>query len=155
MSSINVLARAGWKWIDEAVHGERYLQLMLENLGAAAATARTAVAGWDGDIYRACLKGESVLIVLATTWDSESDALEFSRAYGAALRNKYPGFKAASTVTDRTVTDRTVFTCGKGLGSGLLVRRGREVFAVEGADAATAARIMAELKAAKIEHVKE
>ena len=120
---------------------------MLENQGTSAAEARAAAAGWDGDIYRAYLKDEAVLIVLATTWDSEQEAREFSRACRAALQKKYPGFKASSSEADRTV-----YICGKGLGSGLLVRRGKEVFAVEGADAATVARILADLKALKIEY---
>lgn len=83
------LEEAGWSKIDEAVHGEFYLRMMLREQGLDRRAAETAAAGWDGDIYRAYRHIDGrVLMALATTWDTEADAREFAAAYARTLAKK-------------------------------------------------------------------
>lgn len=80
---------AGWSKIDEAVHGEFYLDVMLRTQGVAKPKAAAATAGWDGDIYRAYRNDAGdVFFVFASTWDSEQDAREFADAYAKSLQQK-------------------------------------------------------------------
>lgn len=80
---------AGWTKIDEAVHGEFYLDVMLRTQGVAKPKAAAATAGWDGDIYRAYRnEAGDVFFVFASTWDSDEDAREFANAYAASLQKK-------------------------------------------------------------------
>ncbi len=153
LPEMGMLREAGWGAIDSAVHGEFYLNLLLRNFGCQAGAAVTATAGWDGDLYRAYRREDGrVMFVLATTWDTEKDAGQFFSAYEAILPSKcqlpkpveeYRVAQGEIAYPSGTVTDDT----------GRLVRRGREVFVVEGAPAELATRIMDELKSMEIEHV--
>ena len=145
------LTAAGWQPVDAAIHGESYLTLLLKNVGADDATARAATAGWDGDIYRAYVKGERVMVVLATTWDDAREAREYYAAHSRGLKQK--GYQGAEFGTEGAGR-RFAFTCGKPTDTGILLLRGREVFLVEGADKATCKRILRDLKAMKIKYRK-
>ena len=71
----------GWGDLDAMQVGEEWLSAML-TLRLDEATAAAAASGWNGGVYRAFTNRKQVGIVLATEWDSESDATEFARAAG-------------------------------------------------------------------------
>jgi hypothetical protein len=145
------IAGAGWRAADLAVHGELYFRVLLHREGATTADARKAAAGWDGDVYGAWRDAAGrTAIALATTWDTERDAREFFEAYRAALARKYGKLaeEPGSTV------DSFLYGCGDGeLGTGALVQRGTEVFAAEGFAADLRAKVVAALRASKVERV--
>jgi hypothetical protein len=70
-------------------------------------------AGWDGDRYAVLERDDDLLLLLATTWDSEADAEEFAAAYDVLLDRKYADV----------------------LMPVLVERRGLDVLIVEGGDA--------------------
>lgn len=81
----------GWKRATEGTLGELYLALLtgaptLDVTAFDAALPQrwttTAAAGWGGDVYYYFTDGKGGVTVLATVWDSESDAQEFEVAVG-------------------------------------------------------------------------
>jgi hypothetical protein len=82
--------------------------------------ATTAAAGWDGDRYAVMTRpdGQQIAFV-ATTWDTKRDATQFEKAYRATLAARFAddGWKKRIAI----------------------VRRGKDVFLVDGPDAAAAA----------------
>jgi len=145
------LRNSGWTLIDSAIHGELLLQALLGLYEAERFDAMGAAAGWDGDIYQAWKSSDGRIgIVLATTWDSENDASEFFESYLGILSNKYP------QLVQHDIGDHSmVYECGGGAiyGWGWIVKRGREVFAIEGFDRDTGDDLLEQLKALDIEHV--
>ncbi|MGI9013982.1 MAG: hypothetical protein ACR2GY_07015 [Phycisphaerales bacterium] len=148
------LAESDWTPIDSAIHGEMYLNLLLREQGDARRAADAATQGWDGDIYQAWRNDAGdVMIALATTWDSEADALEFLKAWKRIVPRKYA--ESEVTAFDEDVARNVVwlaYSCGEEQGHGLAVRRGREVFVVEGASAELAEKMADEMMRCKIEH---
>jgi hypothetical protein len=67
----------GWTDLDVQSVGEMWLDLAL-SLRLDEDVAEAAAAGWDGGIYRAWSDGDDAALILATVWDTESDAREFS-----------------------------------------------------------------------------
>lgn len=148
------LEKEGWRPIDEAVHGEFYLDLLLRNHGADARTARRAAAGWDGDVYHAWRHEDGrVLITLATTWDTEKDAREFFEAYRSIIPRKFGLEPPEDDQPDPTANRAEYHWGAAGRESGVTLLRGREVFIVEGAAPAMVKRIMDDLSAMKIDYV--
>jgi len=148
----DALSDDGWTRVDAAVHGEYYLRVLLKNFDVAQADAETAAAGWDGDLYHAYRNDDDdILVVFASTWDSEQDATEFFDHYRSALENKYDNLEP---VDAETTDDRYVFDCGDDLGHGIVQRRGREVFFVEGGSMDVVTQLIDELNDVPIEHVK-
>jgi len=72
----------GWQTIRSGHVGELLLRAMLEVCNEPPVAYRAA-AGWGGDAFTVMGKGEQGALLLATTWDSEADALEFERALRA------------------------------------------------------------------------
>lgn len=144
-------AASGWRRADLAVHGELYLRVLLLRHGTASAAARKAAAGWDGDVYGAWRSADGrTSIVLATTWDTPRDAQEFFDAYRRTLPKKY------EKLVEETGSDLSSlrYTYGEEkLGTGALVLRDREVFAVEGFEAELRSKFVEALVAAAIAHV--
>ena len=70
---------AAWGDLDVMQVGEAWLQAMLE-LRLDASTADAAAAGWDGGLYRAFTDGHDAAVVLATAWDTTTDADAFAQA---------------------------------------------------------------------------
>lgn len=147
------LANNGWRLIDSAIHGELYLGLLLNMHGASRRQASRAASGWDGDIYQAWTDDHGqVVIILATTWDSEADAGEFFDAYREILPEKYPGIEIDGGPDEPS--NAAGYFCGdEALGHGQLTRRGREVFIVEGASEEACASISLRLAEMQVEHV--
>lgn len=140
-----------WTTLDRAVHGEFYLNILLRNLNCGKVAAERAAAGWDGDIYAAYrhADGATIVVVLATTWDTRRDALQFFEAYKSVLPTKYQRIEAIIDADREFVYDAGMPLMGRGR----LVRRGREVFIVEGGSADLNASIAAELHEMVIEQV--
>ncbi len=151
LPALTVLTDSGWSRIDAAIHGEFYLSGLLQNFGVPASAAKEAARGWDGDIYHAYRHRDGrVLIVLATTWDTEKDAQEFYEAYRSMLSAKYPKLEAQAGTPD----DVSIYDCGDPqLGHGRVQRRGQEVFVVEGGSPAEGQKLMESLLELPIEHV--
>lgn len=145
------IAAGGWRSADLAVHGELYLRVLLLRHGASSAAARKASAGWDGDVYGAWRGADGrTAIVLATTWDTVRDAQEFFDAYRATLPKKY------EKLVEEAGSDLSSLRYAYGeesLGTGALVLRDREVFAVEGFGADLRAKVVGALTAAAVAHV--
>jgi hypothetical protein len=126
-----------WKPLDSAVLGEFYVDMLLRQQGVERATAQKASAGWDGDVYAAYRHADGrQLMIFVTTWDTEGDAAEFYDAYRSILKRKHPEMKPdegeAPEALEGVAADLRYQIGGEKLGSGRLLRRGREVFAIEG-----------------------
>jgi hypothetical protein len=104
------LGRA-WRDLDVMEVGEAWLSMMLA-LRLDDASAADAAAGWDGGIYRAWSNGAETAVVLATAWDTESDAQAFASAMrrwlgdqpgsaGTAGRRSIAVFASAAPLGDR------------------------------------------------------
>ncbi|HVQ15675.1 MAG TPA: hypothetical protein VMS40_18870 [Vicinamibacterales bacterium] len=120
-----IAALKEWELLDDDVLGEFLWRSVFKEQGFAK-EADSAAAGWGGDRYAVFKRKDSkdTLLLLRTRWDSEADAREFSELYGRVLAVKY---------ADAPVPTR-------------LVRKGVDVFVVEGGDEA---RIDALLKVVK------
>jgi hypothetical protein len=130
LPKFGALAAGGWKELGQNVLGELQISILLRRHWG-----RQAAAGWDGDRF-AVFDGpdERLGVVWFTTWDSETDAIEFAGAYtrysrgrlgldgdakDAAKGNEPP--KVADDV--RSEHDGAVYR---------VVRRGADVIVIEG-----------------------
>lgn len=80
----------GWQVLEENVLGEVQWRIVLAEHGLRA-EAETVAAGWNGDRW-AVLRNErsgALLLLAATAWDTEDDAIEFADAYERLLAVKY------------------------------------------------------------------
>lgn len=121
-----------WKELGRNVLGEMQLAVLLRNHGG-----KSAAAGWDGDAY-AVFEGPAneLALVWLTTWDSEHDAIEFSRGYLNYQTDKLengtpkPDPKALALTRQR---EGAAFA---------LERRGMDVAVVEGFSPEVTAKLM-------------
>jgi len=82
----------GWRVLEENVVGEVQWRIIFAEHGLRADGERAA-AGWNGDRW-AVLRDErsgALLLLLASSWDTEDDAIEFAAAYERLLAVKYAG----------------------------------------------------------------
>ncbi|MCA9295212.1 MAG: hypothetical protein KC983_01820 [Phycisphaerales bacterium] len=132
--------------IDAAIHGEFYLGMWLQAMGASNLDARRAAAGWDGDIYSAYRNDAGdVIVVLATTWDDDDQAKQFRTTLARCLTNDMALRKAAAEPVGRLSVAGTM--------SATLAWTGREVFLVIGNDATLRTALTEELLAMTVNHV--
>jgi len=149
LPAFEYLADEAWREVDSSIHGELYMSILLRENGVPLGDARAAAAGWDGDIYRAYRNDvNDTSIVLATTWDTPDDAGEFAEAYRTALEGKYPNIEFGES-RDGYLK----YSCGQGLGAGLMRHRGQEVFIVEGFAENLTNRVMADLIGMEIDRI--
>ena len=73
------LERAGWTRIFEDTIGELDIRLLAARAVPAEQAARVA-AGWGGDRLRGLARGDDLVLVWMTAWDSTPDADEFAAA---------------------------------------------------------------------------
>jgi hypothetical protein len=86
---------ADWRLLGEGVLGELQWRIIFDVQGLANEAA-DAAAGRAGDRYAVFENnGGETLLLLYTTWDSESDAKEFSKAYERVLSRKHEGTSPA------------------------------------------------------------
>jgi hypothetical protein len=102
-----------WELLEDDVLGEFQWRIVFKEQGLAS-EAEAAAAGWGGDRYAVFKRKDSdaTLLLLRTRWDSEKEAREFADAYRRVLEVKH---------SDAPVPTR-------------LVRKGADVFIVEGGD---------------------
>jgi hypothetical protein len=132
---------AKWKELGRNVLGELQTSVMLGRAGPKAA------AGWDGDRY-AVFQGpaEQLGLLWFSTWDSEDDAREFTRAYGRyqTKRMGKDGFQPEQ------IPD-SLWRCMDNVCQ-VVERRGRDVAVIEGfAPGATETLLESAFKAKKTE----
>lgn len=112
----------GWKELGRNVVGELQLTVLLRGR-----EGKRAAAGWDGDRY-AVFKGpnDRLGLVWLSTWDSESDAKEFSEAYAQ--------FQTSKLGNDAQAPDEVGESLRRDHGGAtyLVERRGRDVAVIEG-----------------------
>ncbi len=129
-----------WKPLTRNVVGEMQLGVLLRRQDG-----KAAAAGWDGDQFATFEGPDGHLgLVWRSTWDTEADAIEFTRAY-ARFRDSRIGRPAApdsDSISRQSHESREYH----------LERRGQEVAVVEGFDADTTTRLLASaFAAAKVE----
>jgi hypothetical protein len=96
------LLPASWICKEENTLGElgiiALLQLWLNN----ADVAKTGAEGWGGDRYGYFTynNSEKYLLVWKILWDTEKDATEFSVAYQALLKSRFPKLKKIALASD-------------------------------------------------------
>lgn len=120
----------GWKELTRNVLGEMQLAVLLRRQNGQAAAA-----GWDGDQF-ACFEGPEgrLGLVWLTTWDTEAEAVEFTRSY-ARYRARQLGVEAgpdSDSGTRQLQGDREF----------RVERRGQDVAVVEGFDPSTSNRLL-------------
>jgi hypothetical protein len=76
LGGTDVLERAGWTRVYEDTLGELDIRNLARRALPPPAAARAA-AGWGGDRLRALARGDELVLVWMTAWDSENDAVEF------------------------------------------------------------------------------
>lgn len=140
----------GFKPIDSSIHGELMLRLMFTQQGLLPEGAIAAAQGWDGDVYQAWRHEDGrVAIILLTTWDSDAEAAEFALAYRDILPNKYGAYEEV-----QAEDDSLTFHCSESrLDSGVVRRRGREVFVIEGLPRSLIDLVLEDLRMMRIRHV--
>jgi hypothetical protein len=74
-----VLEAAGWTRTLEDTLGELQIRVLAGRFLAGPVAERVA-AGWDGDRLRALGRGDDLVLVWMTAWDTGADATEFARA---------------------------------------------------------------------------
>ena len=86
-----------WELLDDDVLGEFQWRIIFKEQGLAS-EAESAAAGWGGDRYAVFKRKDSdaTLLLLRTSWDSETEATEFAAAYRRALVTKYAGRAGAN-----------------------------------------------------------
>jgi hypothetical protein len=91
----------GWTLLDSNVLGEFQLRIIF-NEYEMSDRSTAAAAGWDGDRFAVFERGDELLLLLYTAWDSADEAAEFAGAYQALLERKYPGGNEATAVSVRS-----------------------------------------------------
>lgn len=90
----------GWTLLDSNVLGEFQLRIVFNEHGMSDIST-AAAAGWDGDRFAVLERGEDLLLLFYTVWDSEAEALEFAQAYEELLARKYAGGGGTTAVSVR------------------------------------------------------
>jgi hypothetical protein len=123
-----IAALREWELLDNDVLGEFQWRTIFKEQGLAA-EAEAAAAGWGGDRYAVFKRKDSdaTLLLLRTSWDTDSDAREFADAYRRAQAAKYAG----ASVPTR------------------LVQSGVDVYVVEGGDEANIDSLLEVVKRVK------
>lgn len=82
---------AGWRLLETNTLGEIGWRLVFQEQGLAR-EAKSAAAGWAGDSFAVLKREDSDDLILLnyTCWDTEADALEFSKLYAKVVESKYP-----------------------------------------------------------------
>lgn len=82
---------AGWTPVRSGVLGEFGCRAMMRAIapGIGDAARNAACAGWDGDTWAVWEREGKVLLVWASTWDSEAEAEEFRHTELRALRERH------------------------------------------------------------------
>ena len=139
-----------WATVDENTLGELMTAVLLADLrpGQVDAAspdlglplpARNAAAGWGGDRYALWSDGASDVLVWRSAWDSERDAIAFSRALAARESARWGAAFDAAAPADLTLATADV--------AARIVVAGRDVLYVQAPDPALAARALAAAKA--------
>ncbi len=134
------LAANGWKELGQNVLGELQISVLLRRHWG-----RQAAAGWDGDRF-AIFDGpdERLGVVWFTTWDSETDAIEFAGAYTRYVRGRLGLDDAAKESAKGNeppkVIDDVRFTID---GADYFIeRRGLDVIVIEGFPAGISEKLL-------------
>jgi hypothetical protein len=100
---------AGWSVVDENTVGELQTAVLLANLKPGQGLnmtmgtlelpepAMNAAAGWDGDQYALWGKGDQEVLAWQSVWDSEQDAVAFSRALAGYDESRFGGQYVGTT----------------------------------------------------------
>ncbi|MBI1853383.1 MAG: hypothetical protein HYR85_23840 [Planctomycetes bacterium] len=120
------LPESDWELVTENCLGEFQIEILLRP-AMTAPESRVAASGWGGDRYRVYRRKESdpaeTLLVWATTWDTEEDAIEFANALMRARAPRNWTALGGESEWHKWSTGTT--------NSGL-VRRGSDVFFIDG-----------------------
>ncbi|HUF74109.1 MAG TPA: hypothetical protein VMR74_14595 [Gammaproteobacteria bacterium] len=93
-------ALEGWTLLDSNVLGEFQLRIVFNEFEMSDRST-AAAAGWDGDRFAVLERGDDLLLLLYTAWDSEAEAEEFASAYEELLTRKYPDGSETTAVSVR------------------------------------------------------
>jgi hypothetical protein len=99
-----------WTLLESNVIGEFQWRIIFGEFGLGLQSV-TLAAGWDGDCYAVLERGDDLLLLLATTWDSEADATEFASGYSQLLESKYADTEM-SVIVDQSAADVLVVEGG-------------------------------------------
>ena len=129
----------GWRQLVNNTLGELDLRILVEQNGSRQ-EALLAAEGWGGDRY-ALLEDDQgrAVVVIRSTWDTQSDAAEFFEAYGRALASRF-GPAARLPGTDPTLLAFSTPEQGA-----QLLLRGTEVLVAFGPDQDLTERAMGAL----------
>ncbi len=128
--------RLGTELLNETL-GELTWRVYLETWEIPA--ARNAGAGWGGDRVVVYQGAKGPIGLIATSWDSEEDAVEFENAFRRSLRIRTNQGTAQAT--------NTIARYKKADGSEVLVRRdGNKIFIVDGAAGARADTLLSTIE---------
>lgn len=122
----------GWKELSHNVIGEFQMQVMFRTVmpGTKKKSVASVCAGWDGDLYRVYEREKDgrVMLVWASTWDTEEDAKDFFGGYKKLLAKKY------GELTEVESNDTLYVADTEDEGRLGLERRGSDVLVIEGCD---------------------
>ncbi len=122
----------GWTELAHNVMGEFQTQVMFRTVmpNVKKKSVKEVCAGWDGDWYVVYERPKDgrLLLVWATTWDTEDDAAEFATAYRKLLGKKYEGIEEVEATETLWVGDT------RDEGRVGVERKGLDVIVIEGCD---------------------
>lgn len=90
----------GWTQLDSNVIGEFQLRIIFNEFEMSDRSNALA-AGWDGDRFAVFERGDELLLLFYTTWDSAAEAQEFAAGYEELIERKYAGGDEVTTVSVR------------------------------------------------------
>lgn len=121
----------GWKPVFENTMGEFQIRTVFE-VWREWDQAESAAAGWGGDRFAVFERERRMLLVWATTWDTERDAEEFFRAWSELLRSRryraiYGDQRFEGGANERVLRPLDVMELGPAAPYLRLVRQGKSV----------------------------
>lgn len=103
-----------WKLLESNTIGELQWRIIFSEHDLVEA-GKAAAAGWNGDTF-AILENkrtDKLMLLLYSSWDSETDAMEFMEAYQKLLERKYAG-KTEPVHVDKINSDVLIIEGGRG-----------------------------------------
>jgi hypothetical protein len=104
LGGTDALVSAGFGTVLEDTLGELLVRALAERAASAERAAATA-RGWGGDRLRALTRGEELVLVWLTTWDTRADADEWEAALPALLPDAHVARRGAEVLAVLTPPD--------------------------------------------------
>ena len=121
--ALDQLEQSGWQRKMVNCMGEFMCDEVVKTMTGCFVKGIRASCGWGGDMFTVFCKGQEVLIVWYTVWDTEPDAQEFFAYFGEGLQTR-------ASSTSEVDTSRSDHVHIRDTRTKLLAKRGKDVYYV-------------------------